>query len=954
MPKLLEPPHPAKVADDRFSELQTLATSDHRATFFARNRDLATRSVVEALAARATSLLRIDPRDAENLIETSIWLADDIDDDFARGKAHRARANLAHIRGSEAEALTFYDSARTLFSRVGAELEAAITASSSIQTLAFLGLHDRALADNDFARQIFQQHGDRLRLARLHSNFATLLYHRDRWADAAAHYQAAYNEFLEVGEKQDVAVCLSNMAVCHLQQQDFVQALDFYRQTRAYCDQNGLSALTAGLDYNIAYLHYLRGQYTTALQLYRQTRTHHSELGDQHHVDLCALNEAEIYLELNLTGECVDLASLAYTGFSDRGLVMESAKALTILAIANSRQGKAFLALELLAQAQELFRRDNSEKWVAVTDLYRATIYSQAGRPFESRRLASNADALFQRFSMTAKSVACRVLLGRLALEQRAYFEARALCTESLEALREIDAPALVFQACFLLGEIESALGNRASAIEAYKHAHEQLPRTTNGIQTEEQRIQALDDKLVVYETLVHALSQGGRDTEKEDAFGFMEKAKSRSLADLLAFRAYALPETQPGRSKLADQVRQLREELNWYYRQIDLQEMRAEERSTKDVAALRRYSRQQETRLIRTLNQLQQTDKEFSSVQEAFSVDLSAIRSTLPPQASLIEYYIAKGTVLTVVIDQNRLEIVPTTLPSRVDELRLSLASALSRQPASFETTRPSVRTEINAHLEALYQELIEPVRGLLSGQRLVVVPHGSLFYLPFHAFRVDGRFLSEQFAISYAPSATAYHLARLRPRNSGARVPSVMIASSEDDEAAVALTRALLDAIEESTLSKAPDQHDSGDRFSGARHVHVVTKAHLRQDNPMFSTILFGSDRLHLFDLFQLRLNLELLTVSGWAPGLQGNAKGNEVVGLVRGLLYAGSRSVLTTLWDVDASTWVRFSQPFYRALLSGQSKQDALEVATDLLRRETDDPRRWAAFLLFGDTD
>jgi CHAT domain-containing protein len=120
------------------------------------------------------------------------------------------------------------------------------------------------------------------------------------------------------------------------------------------------------------------------------------------------------------------------------------------------------------------------------------------------------------------------------------------------------------------------------------------------------------------------------------------------------------------------------------------------------------------------------------------------------------------------------------------------------------------------------------------------------------------------------------------------------------------------------------------------------------------MFSTMSLGNDRIHLFDLFQWRLDMELVTISGWAPGLQASAKGNEVVGLVRGLLYAGARSVLTTLWDVDEVTWASFSRHFYRAITESQSKQSALQVATSALRRETRDPRHWAPFLLFGDTD
>ena len=933
-----------------FVELQRLGSDSDRAQFFSTHPAILTASSVETLAARGTSLLRVDPRQAENLIRTAHWLSERLDDDFARGKAQRALANLAHIRGDQSQALIHYRNAKTLFAESGSDLEAAITASSSLQALVFQGRHGEALREADFARSIFERLGDRLRLARLNSNYANLLHHRDRWAEAARYYEAAYRDFLEVGEKQDVAVCLGNMAVCHQKRQDFSQALAFYQRTRDYCEENGLAALTADLDYNIAYLHYLRGQYTKALELYRETRTRHSELGDRHHVDLCALDEAEIYLELNLTGECADLAKVAYSGFRDRGLKLESAKALTILAVAENRQGKAFLALELLSQAQELFRQERNDVWAALIDLYRACVYSRAGRPFEGRRLGEAAAATFQRFALTTKAAACKVLLARVGVDQRAWSSARSSCVSALDTLGSIDAPALSFQASYLLGEVESATGNYPKALDHYLIAHEHLERTNGAIVTEEQRLPAIDDKLVLYESLVENLVEHpSTEDSQARAFSFVEKAKSRSLTDLLAFRAYALPATQSGRSKLADQVRQLREELNWYYRQIDLQEMRAEARSATEVEALRRYSRQQENRLIRTLSQLQQTDQEFSSVQEAFSVDVDALRSTLPEKTSLLEYFIAKGTVYAMVLDHSQLEIVPITLSSTVDELRRSLAASLTRT----SSYSPAIGEALSAqYLRALYSELIEPVSHLMQGERLLIVPHGSLFYLPFHAFRVDDTFLADLFTVSYVPSATAYHLTRLKQTAVTAGDGALILSCSSPGGLELAATLAA--TISNVTVLSEDDVTEDAFREERprARVIHLLTSGQMRDDNPMFSTVRFGRSSIHLFDLFQLRLESELVTVSGCSPGLRAEGKGNEIVGLVRSLLYAGARAVLTTLWSVDDSTWSSFARHFYPRVSRGDSLESALQASIASLRRERNDPRFWAPFVLFGD--
>ena len=323
--------------------------------------------------------------------------------------------------------------------------------------------------------------------------------------------------------------------------------------------------------------------------------------------------------------------------------------------------------------------------------------------------------------------------------------EARASCSAALALLSDDDAPALKYQAHYLLGEIENAAGAHQRALDSYLLAHEYLERTTGSIQTEEQKIPAIDDKSAIYESLVDLLVRRRPNmAAREQAFLFVEKSKSRSLTDLLAFRAYALPTTHPGRSKLADQVRKLREELNWYYRQIDLQEMRTEERSLTDVDALRRYSRQQENRLIRTLGKLQETDKEFSSVQEAFSVDidLTSICPSSKHDPSRVLH--REGNCLCAGSRSRTTRRSPgnASLHGRWLETVIGCVPFTVRLPPSLSGTRMTrlCRSPISRRSTS---ELIEPIDPLIRNERLVIVPHASLFYLPFHAFRARGAYL-------------------------------------------------------------------------------------------------------------------------------------------------------------------------------------------------------------------
>jgi CHAT domain-containing protein len=134
-------------------------------------------------------------------------------------------------------------------------------------------------------------------------------------------------------------------------------------------------------------------------------------------------------------------------------------------------------------------------------------------------------------------------------------------------------------------------------------------------------------------------------------------------------------------------------------------------------------------------------------------------------------------------------------------------------------------------------------------------------------------------------------------------------------------------------------------------SRYIHIATHGLFRQDNPMFSSIRMGCGQLTLFDLYQLRLGAELVTLSGCGTGLNVVVGGDELLGLVRGLLYAGAASVLVTLWDVNDASTAEFMQYFYDHLRKSPDKPAALRAAMSQLRRSFPHPYYWAPFVLVG---
>ena len=233
-----------------------------------------------------------------------------------------------------------------------------------------------------------------------------------------------------------------------------------------------------------------------------------------------------------------------------------------------------------------------------------------------------------------------------------------------------------------------------------------------------------------------------------------------------------------------------------------------------------------------------------------------------------------------------------------------------------------------------------------------LIIAPHGPLHSLPFHALLHGDRHLIDDFTVSYAPSASVYCLSEQRTSITGDGSlimgipdPTVPFVQQEVEIVARQLPQAELFVGEKAT-AKILQQKAPHSRF-----IHIATHGYFRQDNPMFSSIRLGDSHLSLYDLYQLKLNAELVTLSGCSTGVNVVSAGDELMGLARGLIYVGARASLLTLWDVQDQSSAEFMQQFYRRLADGEQKAQALQQAMRDIRETYPHPYYWAPFVLIG---
>jgi CHAT domain-containing protein len=912
---------------------------------------------VQGLYAEVLQLAYRDTDAAERLAHAAQWLADRLGDRVSRAAGLRCAGHMHFARARYQPAFDAYAEALRLLEEEGpaCELEVGRTLATGLQVLIYLGRYDEAFEWAARAREIYARRHDELRLARLTSNMGNILYRQDRHQEAIALYRQACAQLQRIGEPRDIAAVLSNMAVCYTSLSDFPAALEAYRQTREHCVRHGLDLLTAAADYNIAYLYYLRGDYPRAMDLYQETRVHCQKSGDAYHDALCDLDESEMYLELNLSEEGARLAERAARKFDGLGMGYEHAKAVANSAVAASQRGNAASTMRLLRRARRLFLLERNQAWPAVIDLYLALVYQQMGRMKEAWRYSSQAYEFLRGSLLPAKAALCELLQAQLLREEGEFSRARALCLRARDRLQAPESPAMLFYAYTVLGQVEEEDGDPEAAWRAYQEARCQSENLLSRIRSEQMQVSFLKDKLAVYERLVWLCLERGSSPELlAEAFQYIEEAKSRRLADTIAYPVQR--EAGPAEAGTpAARIRNLRRELDWHYRQMELAALRTEPAGARRIEHLRRQARERETELVQRMLHLRTTHRTQAVFMGEGTVALEQILSAIPPDAALLQYFQLRGTICVCILSGGRLEIVPLAKTAAVREALRLLQFQMTRFRLGgnyLNTFGQTWKAAAEGHLRELYQKIFAPLRRRLDCSHLIVAPQGFLHYLPFHALHDGSGFLMDSYTMSYTPSASVYALCCAREEAFEDRavvlgVPDVRAPGIETEARTVASL--LPDA--RLFLGEAATRQVLREQGHASRFVHIATHGIFRSDNPMFSSIRLGDGHLSLFDLYELPLSADLVTLSGCSTGLNVVVGGDELFGLMRGLLSAGAHSILVSLWDVYDRSTAEFMAAFYRNLKDHGDKARAARDAMLAVRDQYSHPFYWAPFVIVG---
>ena len=335
-------------------------------------------------------------------------------------------------------------------------------------------------------------------------------------------------------------------------------------------------------------------------------------------------------------------------------------------------------------------------------------------------------------------------------------------------------------------------------------------------------------------------------------------------------------------------------------------------------------------------------------------TVDTPSVQKALAADERLLQFHALADRLAVWVVSRDAVRVVVLPLPraqlgKQVEELRGAITNGR--------------RTAVTL-AEALGAQLVAPL-GLAGDERLIVVPHGPLHYLPFQALRSGGAYLIEKHRIAIVPSMSI--AAQLVARRASTPASVVAFGNPKIEpkydlpgaDREVAQLVNVFKGASTSYVGAEATKTRFKEEAPRARVLHVAAHAEADLIDPLHSRILLANENqrqnfLEANEVLALDLSqVSLVTLSACESALGRIASGDEVLGFPRSFLSAGADAMIASLWPVADDATALLMNTVYEQLRGGADLQSAMRAGqlAVLKQPKLSHPFFWAPFNLIG---
>lgn len=775
---------------------------------------------------------------------------------------------------------------------------------------------------------------------------------------------------------------MNSLALTYYRVGDSQKALDYYGQAleirRRIGDKNGQAFTLAGIGATVL----LRDEYQHAIDLFQQALALWSELNDPQQQALALNNIGAVYTRLGDERLALEYYERALPLRQSTGNRPGEAATRLNLCHAELALGESQKALQFCGESLAIYKALGNHVGEAGAVASVGDVYLKQGRWDEALERYLEAKPLAQSAGDRTQVARAGVSISRVHFHNAKFRDAAAAAEEALAAAREGDARQEEQSALTALAKAEAALG-RLERARAHIEAAVQLAESVRGsVAGSDLRASYLAAVRPEYELLVDILMRqhknnpsGGYDAE---ALAASERARARSLLDSLG--ESRLDIRQGVDPELLERERSLRATLR----------VRAQAPEPEAQELLAEYRELE--------NQIRARSPRYASLMQPEPISAAGIRDRiLDDETAILEY--ALGEERSYVWALTREGLISAELPAR------AAVEAAARK--AYRELSASGAPESSEPVRALSRMIVGPVSADLNKKRLVVVAEGALQYIPFGALpEASGQPLIARHEIVGLPSVSTLWLLR---RDASGRQPAakrlIVIGDPVFDAADSRVSRSA-----QTHLRREPDQMERSASESGMGHferlwstrleadsivalagkaearkavdfdassqlatsgaltdyriVHIATHALLNNRHPELSGLVFSlvdpagrpiDGFLRAYEVYNLRLQADLVVLSACQTALGEDVRGEGLMGMTRGFMYAGAPRVVASLWRVPDRGTAELMKRFYEGMLVKGLRPSAALRAAQLAMRK--DPRwrapyNWAGFTLQGE--